>query len=282
MGWNGSDAATSAHNHLKINRPVKPAKSNTLFYAIIGGLVVAALIVLVALITAQDDSQATAVDKKTGTPRIKNAVKTEAPKKIEVVEPSVKKVDKDALKMKTKTPEERNEIRLQKFKEKEFDMTVPSNRVFRTGTEQILSWIFTTELGDLPPPLPKIPDSEKAHFAKILLRDNPLTENDSEFSAAAKEMVQLAKKEMVEYIKKGGSPEEFLDYYRGELMQAYEMRKAVQQSIQKILKEEPEIALEYLNDVNKDLESRGIKKIKLHPKQLKHFGIEPLNQGEEK
>jgi hypothetical protein len=56
----------------------------------------------------------------------------------------------------------------------------------------------------------------------------------------------------------------------------------VQQSIQKILKEEPEIALEYLNDVNKDLESRGIKKIKLHPKQLKHFGIEPLNQGEEK
>jgi hypothetical protein len=176
--------------------------------------------------------------------------------------------------MASKTPEERREIRFQKFKEKELDMTVPSNRVFRTGTEQIMSWIFTTQIGDLPPPLPKIPDSEMAHFAKILMSDNPLKDGDTEFTANAKEMVALAKKEMIDYIEKGGTPEEFLDYYRGQLVQAHEKRKNMRGEVMKVLREEPEIAQQYLDELNKNLSERGIKEIQLSDKQKERLGLQ--------
>ena len=102
---------------------------------------------------------------------------------------------------------------------------------------------------------------------------NAVLDGDSERIAETKEILQAVKKEMREFTKNGGDPKEFLEYYRGELLQAHETRKTVRQSVMKVLKEEPAIALEYLDEVNKELAAKGIKKITLHPKQLKHFGI---------
>ena len=175
--------------------------------------------------------------------------------------------------MKSLTAEERAAIRLEKLESRPLDLTVQSNRVFATGTEQIMAWVFMTEVGELPPPLPKIPDSEMVHLTEILLSENKIGDADSEKTAQAKEMVQAVKKELAEFIKNGGAAKDFFDYYRGELVQAYETRKTVRQSVLKILKEEPSIALDYLDEVNKELEGKGIKKITIHPKQLAHFGI---------
>ena len=175
--------------------------------------------------------------------------------------------------MKSLTTEEQAAIRLEKLESKPLDLTVQSNRVFGTGTEQIMAWVFMTEVGELPPPLPKIPDSEMVHFTEILLSENKVGNADSEKTAQAKEMVQAVKKELAEFIKNGGAAKDFFEYYRGELVQAYETRKTVKQSVLKILKEEPSIVLDYLDEVNKELEGKGIKKITLHPKQLEHFGI---------
>ena len=207
-------------------------------------------------------------------PKMVKKIKTKPTQEIKVaITNSQVKASKPTIDMKALTPEERNEIRIAKFEEKGIDLTVPSNRVVATGTEQIMAWIFTTEVGELPPPLPKIPDTEMVHLEKILMSDNAVLEGDSDRVAETKEMLKVVKKEMSEFIKKGGDPKEFLEYYRGELVQAHETRKTVRQSVMKVLKEEPAIALEYLDEVNKELAAKGIKKITLHPKQLKHFGI---------
>lgn len=212
-------------------------------------------------------------------------------KSIEVVKPEIThvveeapKIDEEAIArekkrkslrdmLKNMTPEERANYQWEKFKSEPIDLTVPSNRVFATGTEQIMSWIFTTEVGTLPPPLPMIPGKERAHFAEILLSDNAITENDSEKSANAKEMVALAKKELIDYIKKGGDVDDFFDYYRGQLVQAHQEREEYRKAAMKVMKEEPEIANDFIDELNAKLEEKGIKKLEFHPKMKAHFGV---------
>lgn len=175
--------------------------------------------------------------------------------------------------MKSMTPDERAALREEELAARPIDLNVPTNRIVNTATEQIMGWIFRTEVGELPPPLPKVPDHELLHMAEILIADNPIFDTDSEMTADAKETIMLAKKELAEYIKNGGEVQEFFRYYRGILEQAYKKRQVARQSIQQILREEPDIALEYIDRVNEQLAQDGIKKITIHPKQLQHFGI---------
>jgi hypothetical protein len=242
-------------------------------------IVIGLSIGLILLLTQSEKEEIKPKEERATKKIVKTTVAKSNPAPVKVVSP---KPTKPTIDMKSLTPEERREIQMEKFKARPIDLSVPSNRVVATATEQIMAWIFNTEVGDLPPPLPKIPETEMAHLAEILLSKNEISEKDNDQVAQTKETIQLIKKELTEFIKKGGNPKEFFDYYRGELVQAYEMRKTVQQSVQKVLREEPEIALEYLNEVNRELQSKGIKQIKLHPKQLKHFGIEPPNQGDQK
>ena len=249
------------------------------FKFFIGVILIGTIIGLVLLLTQSEKEEIKPKEERATKKIVKTTIAKSNPAPVKVVYP---KPTKPTIDMKSLTPEERREIQMEKFKARPIDLSVPSNRVVATATEQIMAWIFNTEVGDLPPPLPKIPETEMAHFAEILLSKNEISEKDNDQVAQTKETVQLVKKELTEFIKKGGNPREFFDYYRGELVQAYEMRKTVQQTVQKVLREEPEIALEYLNEVNRELQAKGIKQIKLHPKQLKHFGIEPPNQGEQK
>lgn len=189
----------------------------------------------------------------------------------EVVEDTSKK--ERAAKLKAMTPKERADVKWQEMVEKPLDLTVPSNRVVATATEQIMAWIFTADVGSVPPPLPQIPDHEFAHITEILMSDNPIKAGDDDRVVETKQTIEFAKKELREYIKKGGDPDEFLAYYRGQLVQAHAQYEDARKSVLQTLREDPDIALEYLDRVNSELEAKGIKKVTLHPNLLKHHGI---------
>lgn len=153
----------------------------------------------------------------------------------------------------------------------------PTNRVFRTGVEQMMDWVFSTEIGEMPMPLPRIPDVDYVKLKEILESKNTILDTDSEKAAAAKETVDYAKKIFKEFIEKGGEPDDFLPYYHDELKAAWQTRQAAQNEIMKVLEAEPEIAQEYFDKVNASLDEKGIKRVIIPPRILMRLGV-TLNQ----
>ena len=49
-----------------------------------------------------------------------------------------------------------------------------TNRTFKTGVEQLMSWVFTTEVGDMPMPIPAISDEDRKQLAVILVSKNEI------------------------------------------------------------------------------------------------------------
>lgn len=136
--------------------------------------------------------------------------------------------------------------------------------------------IFMTRLGDPPPPMftTMVPLRDEAHLAEILIAANPVLDTDTEAQRASKEMVVLAKKEMIDYIKKGGQPEDFLKYYHGKLQEAFDIRRESAKSLMSVARDDPSIAGEYLERINKELADKGIRQIELNEKQRKRLGLE--------
>ncbi len=134
-----------------------------------------------------------------------------------------------------------------------------SNRLFRSGLEQVMGWVFTTEVGDMPPPLPMIPDHDLAHLEEILNSKSAITENDTERQADAKETVDFAKQELKKFLEKGGTPDEFLAYYHDQLKVAYERRRLVESQAIQVMQEDPELVDAFLEKANKNLVKDGIK-----------------------
>lgn len=259
-------------------KPSNKCTSKAFFtvFGLFAAVVASVASVFICLTRQPEDTEPVVKPKHSGvitevTPTL--PVPRQEPKSVEPPAPPKPDFTAKYKEMKALSPKEREDVRIAALQERPLNLTPATNRIVNTATEQLMGWIFMTEVGELPPPLPKIPDHEMLHFAEILMADNPVYEDDSERTAEAKEAIRLAKKELAEYIKKGGEPGEFFRYYRGELEQAYKSRQIAKQSVQEILRQEPEIALEYLDKVNERLESQGIKKITLHPKQLEHFGI---------
>ena len=139
--------------------------------------------------------------------------------------------------------------------------TAPSKRAFRSGVEQLMSWVFTTELGDMPTPVPPIPESEKKNIASILISKNNIEEDDSERLKDAKQTVDSVKRELAKFIGEGGDPDEFLQYYSRQLRDAFEYRQEAIRQSQELADEDPALADEFISKVNERLESEGIKKI---------------------
>lgn len=177
-------------------------------------------------------------------------------------------------KLKAMTPAERIEFLFKEAEARPINLEPASNRVYATGTEQVLDWVFTTELGDLPPILPSIPMYEEAHLVEILVNKNKTLETDDERTANGKQMVDLAKKELIKYISAGGDVHGFLRYYHDQLRQAHMQRQEAQQSLFRLVREEPELAREYLDAVNARLDEKGIKHVKIPPKLAERYGIE--------
>lgn len=177
--------------------------------------------------------------------------------------------------LKKMTPEEKMDYLFELAKNQPLPEEPSSNRIFRTSLEQVMDWVFSCEVGSQPPLLPPMSMFDEAHLAEILVSDNPIKETDSERAKDAKEVVQLAKEEFRKFIKEGGDPFEFLPYYHGQLVKAHDEWKTARESIMDVIRKEPDIALEFAEKVNADLEAKGIKKVVLPEKMLQKFGILP-------
>jgi mevalonate kinase len=66
---------------------------------------------------------------------------------------------------------------------------------------------------------------------------------------------------MIEYIKQGGDPDEFLQYYFKELKSAFELRNEAVSQISEVWEENPELAKQFLQKVNEKFTEEGIKLI---------------------
>lgn len=166
--------------------------------------------------------------------------------------------------------------RLEAYEKALEDTSLPStssNRLFRSGVEQVMGWIFATEVGDVPPPLPRIPDVDLVHLQEILDSKSEVTESDSERHAKTKQIVDFAKSELKKYLEKGGAPDEFLKYYHDQLKTAHMHRQIVQDQMMKVLQEEPERADEFLMDANKGLAEMGIKAVVMPERIRRRLGL---------
>ena len=172
--------------------------------------------------------------------------------------------------------EVREKLAFEEMQKEKIPLAPKTNRIFRTGIEASMARIFMTKLGDPPPPFftTAVPLRDETHLVEILLADNPILETDTAAQRASKEMVALAKKEMTEYIKNGGNPEDFLKYYHGKLQEAFDLRRESAKSFMSVAREDPSVAGEYLERLNKDLAEKGIRQIELNEKQRKKFGLE--------
>lgn len=148
-----------------------------------------------------------------------------------------------------------------------------TNRVFKTGLEQIMGWVFTTEVGDPPPPLPMISDFDFEHIGEILASTNAIAEFDSDRAADAKATVDFVKGEFREYLDEGGDPQEFLEYYHSVLKEAYEQRQVVHETMMELLADDPGLVEEYLEKANGILGEKGIKPVDIPPRLRVRYGL---------
>ena len=148
--------------------------------------------------------------------------------------------------------------------------TDPEHRSdYNSGIEQVMGWIFTTEPGDLPPPLPDLSSDEKRRIVEIIIAKEEVNESDSAKSIDAKEMVSAAKKELMSYLKQGGDVDGFLAFYKNELDKAHDEREESKRMLREIAKEgDDELTVQFLKEVNVRLAERGIKALEL-PKKVK-------------
>lgn len=270
MAWNKPNAAS---------QPVKKseAKAPSKVKGIVAGLVTVCALggLCLWLFSGGDDKPAPSAKLQ-----VPSTIKEVAPAAAPVYKEEPK-VDDEAAKrrvraekLKKMTPDERWEFLLEEAKKKPLDLTPTTNQTFKTGTEQVMSWIFTTRLGNLPPPLPQTSMFDEAHLAEILIADNPILETDNEKQREAKEIVMEAKKELREYIKQGGDIDQFLEYYRGQLVQAHSEWQESQKSVMKVIREDPDIAGEYIKEVNERLAKKGIKPVMIPPPLAERVGID--------
>lgn len=177
--------------------------------------------------------------------------------------------------LKAMSPEERLAFLKDQIRHIRLPENPSSNRTFRTAVEQRLAAIFTTEVGAKPPLMPtKLNLYDRLHLAEILISDNPVIGTDSERAKEAKDVVQQAKKEFMTFIREGGDPDEFIEYYHGQLVQAHDEWTMAWQTTMETIRKDPEIAPEYVKRVNERLAAKGIRRISVPKKMQEHFNIQ--------
>ena len=157
------------------------------------------------------------------------------------------------------------------------------NLPYRSSTEQSLLWIINCEPGDAPLPLIAIPRGELKRMAEILVDKCEEEEGDSEWTRQQRENLRIAKAEMAKYIKEGGDPQSFLQYYHDRLEEMHTERSIALDSVMKLLREggNDDIAGDYLSKVNKRLADKGIKPIVLSKKKMARHGLVSTTDGTE-
>lgn len=163
----------------------------------------------------------------------------------------------------------KNDMRLRKFLEEH----PPVRATFKHPEEQLADWIFSTRVGDQPPPpLPQLQEFELNHVLDMLKSACEIKEGDDESVIERKKMVEDVKKEMLEYVKEGGTPQRFLDHYRNELVKAWKMKNLVAGEVDAALKEgDPDAAVQTLDKGNAILKKEGVSEVELTEDQLEQL-----------
>ena len=138
-------------------------------------------------------------------------------------------------------------------------------RPFKTSTEQALNWIFNAKIGEMPPlPPMEIPKESFPELLKMLERPIEIADEDSDQLAEQKEVVNLAKEELRKYMKEGGDPNEFMKFYREELVRAFDYRLMCVREVEKACdRDAPENVREFFKAVNRHLSEEGLDKIEI-------------------
>ena len=129
--------------------------------------------------------------------------------------------------------------------------------IFTNATEQVLSWIVSKRLGDMPPPIPRLPPDEKV--LETLNSVIEIHEGDDEATSELKENVAYAKEEMRKFMEEGGTAQEFVRQYHQQLQKAHQEWLAEQREYLRLRKENPDEAMAYAEETNKRLAKKGIK-----------------------
>ena len=274
MGWNGSGGAGSAEG--KPNA-AKPAERRGGLSPALKGIVAGAVVIVGALVAffviSGGEKKPAKAEKEKKPAAIAEVKPAAAPKAVEEAQPEKKEKPRQvSLRDPKLTPKQREELREQRLREQSIP-AASTNRLFRTGLEQVMSWIFTCELGDDPPPLPQISDFDYVHLEEILNIQNIPGEADSEKAAAAKNAVDYMKGELRKYLEKGGDPQEFLQFFHDELRQAAMERRNAQQMVMEIATTEPELLHDFIEKTNKSLAEKGIKGVRVPVRTLRRLGI---------
>ena len=134
--------------------------------------------------------------------------------------------------------------------------------IHRNSTEHIMSMVFTTGLGEMPLPLPRVPERDKKRMAEILLDKFQILPDDPD--AEEKKTINAVKDALGEHIRNGGDVDEFFAAYHRQLEMAHRERMDARNMILKTAKEgDTALAAEMLEKYNNNLESKGIKPINL-------------------
>lgn len=267
MGWNGSGVgAQSSTNNTK-------AKKQTSGFSISGSFKGVFALIIVLLIgagaywfVANDEVKAKITEKLPKGSRIAEVA-------ADIVAPMVKEASgfprenvQEDIKQEEKVVERPKTIYELR---PDIDWDAMTNRTFSTGTEQLLSWICHTTPGEMALPLPPLSPEEKQNMAAILISRNEIKDTDSEDIAEVKESVEFAKKELRDFIKEGGNPDDFFAYYDKAIKDAFEKRNSLIEELQAMQSDDdeegkerdPEVMREMVKKVNEALDEEGIKPI---------------------
>jgi hypothetical protein len=142
---------------------------------------------------------------------------------------------------------------------------VPPRLAFDSPAERALNVIANTQPGMPIPPLMIMPTGQE--FIDALNKGIVVYDDEPETAVDKKANVAHAKEILKEYIDKGGKPEDFLTFYRKELLNQFNERRLANIEMNRIAKEEgEESALKYADEQNKSFAERGIKKLQLTKK----------------
>lgn len=251
----------------EVSGSATPAKNRFPSVPILLGIAVLATVVLFFVFrpkNAPDDGKKRLVRQTVSAPAV--PVKAdETPKADEAVHSPSAKPREDApeteIAKPAVTPKPRPVVAVPQIKAVETVQTEqpPPRRkpIFTNAAEQVLGWIVSKRLGDMPPPIPRLPPDEK--ILETLNSVIEIQEGDDERIAELKENVAYAKEEMRKFMQEGGTAQEFVKYYHQQLQKAHQEWLAEQREFLRLRKEEPEKAMGYAEEANKRLAEKGIK-----------------------
>ncbi len=135
---------------------------------------------------------------------------------------------------------------------------------YSSMTERHINMVVNTKLGMKPLPLFKLPKGED--IAKMLQSDIIVYDTDTEKQIEQKANVAKAKEMLKEYLSKGGTTDQFVEYFHGVLEEAAAERSALQQQMFELAKKGDQDATTlFMEEANKTLGAKGYLLLKPTP-----------------